>query len=122
MTQLYIFLVIQLTNLDRDTPVKYNSKLTQAAQKRADDMNETKFFSHDTLSGKENWSYITDEGYSYCKAGENLAVNFNTPWEMHRAWMESKGHRENIVNKNFKDIGIGVSGKYVVEYLAEPCN
>jgi hypothetical protein len=109
--------IISLTNASRIsfglTELKANSVLAKAAQSKADDMLEKGYFSHNTPDGKTPWDFIAAAGYSYLSAGENLAVNFVEAEDVENAWMNSPGHKANILNQTFQEIGIGISqGEY----------
>lgn len=86
-----------------------NSLLTSAAQAKANDMLAKQYFSHNTPSGETPWTFIKATGYSYVTAGENLAIDFTEAESVQTAWMNSPGHRANIMNKAFQEIGIGIS-------------
>lgn len=105
--------IINLTNESRRqyglNGLKENSILDQAAQAKADDMLAKGYFAHNTPDGKTPWDFIISAGYSYIMAGENLAVNFTEAENVETAWMNSPGHRANILNKSFEEIGIGIS-------------
>jgi hypothetical protein len=109
--------IINLTNQSRrqnsEGLLSENSELDKAAQAKADDMLARSYFAHTTPDGRTPWSFITGAGYSYLMAGENLAVNFTEAEDVETAWMNSPGHRANILNKDFQEIGIGISqGQY----------
>lgn len=90
-----------------------NGLLTRAAQNKANDMLARQYFSHNTPDGATPWTFIKDTGYSYITAGENLAIDFSEAESVQSAWMNSPGHRANILNKNFQEIGIGIAkGKF----------
>jgi hypothetical protein len=105
--------IITLTNESRQQfnvpALTENQVLDTAAQAKADDMLAKGYFAHNTPDGKTPWDFITAAGYSYLMAGENLAVNFNEAESVETAWMNSPDHKANILNKNFRDIGIGIS-------------
>ena len=106
-------LVIDYTNADRTNnqkqPLKINPLLAQAAQLKADDMAKRSYFSHEGPSGEAPWSWLDKVGYKYVYAGENLALDFFESSEVNQAWMNSPKHRENILDKKFTDIGIGLA-------------
>lgn len=90
-----------------------NEKLELAAQLKANDMAEKGYFSHYTPDGKSPWYFVNLAGYSYEDAGENLAVNFIDSEDVHRAWMNSPTHRQNILRSEFSEVGIATAkGKY----------
>lgn len=90
-----------------------NALLTQAAQMKAEDMARRGYFSHDSPDGLTPWYWFQKAGYEYLYAGENLAVGFFDSNDIVGAWMDSKSHRENILNARYTEFGIGVaSGIY----------
>jgi uncharacterized protein YkwD len=109
--------VFSLTNGSRTAyelpALTINNKLSSAAQNKADDMAAKGYFAHTTPDGHSPWWFIQNTGYSYITAGENLAVDFTQAENVETAWMNSPGHRANILNKNFEQIGIGIaSGQF----------
>jgi hypothetical protein len=105
--------IINLTNESRKqfslSALTENQLLNKAAQAKADDMLAKGYFAHNSPDGKTPWDFIVATGYSYLQAGENLAVNFSEAEDVETAWMNSPGHKANILNKNFQEIGIGVA-------------
>lgn len=109
--------VFSLTNDSRKENkiglLSWDDKLAQAAQEKADDMLDKGYFAHTSPDGRLPWDFITASGYNYLTAGENLAEGFIEAETTEEAWMNSPGHRANILNKNFEQIGVGISkGKY----------
>ena len=109
--------IIALTNASREgfqlADLQENSLLDSAAQVKANDMLAKGYFAHNTPDGKTPWDFILASGYNYITAGENLAVNFFEAETVEQAWMNSPSHRANILNKDFEQIGIGISqGQY----------
>lgn len=108
--------IISLTNQKRTQnglPVlTYNSRLAQAAGAKAANMIAENYWAHNSPSGKTPWSFISAAGYRYVYAGENLARDFDSASSVVNAWMNSPTHRDNLLDKNFKEIGVAVvSGK-----------
>lgn len=105
--------IIELTNEKREEfglpPLKENELLTKAAQEKAEDMIRNKYFSHNNPYGIAPWNWIEKNGYHYYYAGENLAMNFFDGKDVVEAWLNSSSHRENILNKNYKDTGVAVA-------------
>lgn len=84
-----------------------NSKLEQAAFKKAQDMFAKNYWAHYAPDGSTTpWQFILATGYNYKYAGENLAKDFNTSTSVVTAWMASASHRANLVSTNYKDIGV----------------
>ncbi|MEK7175843.1 MAG: CAP domain-containing protein [Patescibacteria group bacterium] len=87
--------------------------LTKAAELKASDMAEKGYFSHNTPDGKTPWYWFKKVGYNYRYAGENLAVDFMDSKDVTDAWMASPGHRANILNSRYTEIGIATAvGNY----------
>jgi uncharacterized protein YkwD len=86
-----------------------NTKLSKSAQAKADDMSAKSYFSHKSPSDKKWSDFIKEVNYDYIIAGENLANGFDTVPKMVDAWMNSPSHRENILNKEVLETGIGIS-------------
>lgn len=90
-----------------------NSQLVSAANAKASDMFANQYFAHTSPQGKTPWDFILAAGYNYVYAGENLAIGYTDSSELQNAWMNSPSHRENILNPNYRDIGIAaVNGEY----------
>lgn len=105
--------LLTLTNNERQTagagPLVINSKLSQAASKKAQDMFENNYWAHNSPTGKTPWVFIKSSGYKYVYAGENLARGFTTPEDVVRAWMASPDHRANMLSANYEDVGFAVA-------------
>ncbi|MFE2512963.1 CAP domain-containing protein, partial [Streptomyces naganishii] len=83
-------------------------QLDAAAQGHSDDMAARDFFDHTNPDGKDPGQRITAAGYRWSTYGENIARGQQTPESVMNSWMNSPGHRANILNCSFKDIGVGV--------------
>lgn len=104
--------IIRLTNIEREKnglpPITEDSRLNAAALEKAKNMFEENYWAHFSPSGKDPWGFINGAGYKFTYAGENLAKSFYQPDDVVKAWMASKTHRENILNKHYQHIGIAV--------------
>lgn len=104
--------IIRLTNIEREKngllPIEEDSRLNAAAFEKAKNMFSENYWAHFSPSGKDPWGFINGAGYRFSYAGENLAKSFYASDEVVKAWMASKTHRENILNKHYKNIGIAV--------------
>jgi uncharacterized protein YkwD len=89
--------------------LRNNLALQKAAQNKAEDMAKKEYFSHLSPEGKTPWYWIERSNYKYSSAGENLAAKFSDPEILVSRWMDSQAHRENILNSNFEDFGIGIA-------------
>lgn len=104
--------IIELTNSRRAenglSALVENSQLDQAAQAKASDMFAHDYWAHYSPQGKTPWQFINAAGYKYTFAGENLARDFSDPGSVVDAWMNSPSHRSNLLDKNFREIGVAV--------------
>ncbi len=103
--------VLDLVNRERTiaglNPLDNDDRLTRAARGHSEDMAQQNYFSHTSLDGRSPGDRIKAEGYSGFTYGENIAAGYSTPVAVMNAWMNSPGHRANILNPNFCDIGVG---------------
>jgi uncharacterized protein YkwD len=109
--------LITLTNQERTKhglkSLTYNKKLQAAAEAKAYDMLNKDYFDHVSPDGVTPWKFIDKSGYAYTKAGENLAIDFQTVAGAVPAWMDSPTHRANILKAEYKETGIArVKGEY----------
>lgn len=90
-----------------------NSLLINSAKAKAEAMLSANCWSHYCPDGKSPWDFFDDSGYIYLYAGENLAEGFENNEGVMNAWMNSLTHKENILNEQFNEIGIGFAyGNY----------
>ncbi|MEU3303119.1 CAP domain-containing protein [Streptomyces sp. NPDC006678] len=105
--------VVQLVNSERSkagcSPVTVNAKLTKAAQDHSKDMAAHRNMSHDGSDGSNPGDRITRAGYSWSTYGENVAYGYDTPEQVMAGWMSSPGHKRNILNCEFKEIGVALA-------------
>ena len=88
-------------------PLKFNTQLAALGGKYAQDMINRKFFAHNDPDGRSPFDRMKQAGISYSYAGENLAINSNVT-TAEQAFMNSPGHRANILSPNDTDVGLGV--------------
>lgn len=105
--------VINETNRYRQTEglvaLQYNEQLEQAAQRKLDDMFARQYFAHISPSGEGAAELAKEVNYQYIIVAENLALgNFVSDEELVKSWMDSPGHRENIMNTRYHEIGVAV--------------
>lgn len=106
--------IINATNAERLKagllPLKTNDKLDQSAKIKVDDMITNQYFEHTSPSGKTVVDLANEVGYDYVVLGENLAVgDFTNVQDLLTAWMNSPGHRANILSTSYQDIGVYVA-------------
>ncbi|MEU3063703.1 sigma-70 family RNA polymerase sigma factor [Streptomyces subrutilus] len=104
--------VVALVNKERAAagcgPLKEDGQLRAAAQGHSDDMAARDFFAHTSPDGKDPGQRTTAAGYRWSTYGENIAKGQQTAQSVMESWMNSPGHRANILNCSFKDIGVGI--------------
>jgi uncharacterized protein YkwD len=105
--------IIDWTNKQREkyglAPLKENQILDKTAMIKAEDMFENQYFAHESPSGEGVSDLAKKFGYDFLLIGENLAMgNFASDEDLVLAWMESPGHRENILNEKYQEIGVGI--------------
>jgi len=105
--------VIQQTNVQRAKyglpPLKENATLDVTAKKKVEDMFSNQYFAHASPNGLGVDDLAKNSGYEFIAIGENLAMgNFENDEVLVQAWMDSPGHRENILNNRYQEIGVSV--------------
>jgi hypothetical protein len=126
--------VIRLTNAQRMAnrlnALSENSTLDNAALAKGNDMLAKGYWAHFAPDGTSPWSFFLSFGYRYKYAGENLARDFQDASSAVNAWMNSPSHKENILNPNYQEIGIGVvegslagvDTTIIVQFFGTPLN
>jgi uncharacterized YkwD family protein len=110
--------VVELTNQERAKnglpALKLDVELSKVARDKSKDMQTKNYFSHTSPTYGSPFDMMKAYGVSYKSAGENIAMGQRSPEEVVQAWMNSQGHRENIMNPNFTHIGVGhvTTGNY----------
>ncbi|MBY8870904.1 hypothetical protein K7640_03490 [Micromonospora sp. PLK6-60] len=119
--------VVDLVNQERAKAgcqaLTVDAKLTQAAQAHSQDQADHKKMSHDGSDGSDAGDRLDRVGYAWRAYGENVAWNQQTPEAVMDAWMNSSGHRANILNCGFTEIGVGVArsnGPYWTQDFGTP--
>lgn len=102
-----IILINDLRVKNRMKPLRVQNELMLAARAHSRDMACHEFSSHKGSDGSSASDRVLARGYSFVVLGENIAMGFKTPEEVVRQWMKSSGHRKNILNPSFAEIGSG---------------
>lgn len=115
--------VLKLVNQERSKvglqPLKLSDKLTNIAYTKAKDMADKGYFSHNSPTYGSPFDMLKQFGVSYSYAGENIAAGQKSAEEVMNSWMNSSGHKANILNKNYTEIGVGFfrGGEYGTEWV-----
>ncbi|HEY6737062.1 MAG TPA: CAP domain-containing protein, partial [Candidatus Saccharimonadia bacterium] len=110
--------LLTLTNQQRAAnglpALRLDARLNQSATLKANNMFAEDYWAHVSPSGIQPWYWFQQAGYHYTYAGENLAKDFDTSDGVMQGWMNSPGHRANILNANYKDVGFSVENGTLV--------
>ena len=115
--------VLSLVNAEREkqglSSLTLSDKLTAVANEKARDMAENNYFNHTSPTYGSPFQMLQQYGIRYRSAGENIAAGQRTPEEVMQSWMNSSGHRANILNSSYTEIGIGyyAGGSYGTEWV-----
>ena len=111
--------VFQLVNQERTSrglePYAWNSRLAVASQRHAEDMAAQNYFSHTSLDGRNFGDRADDADYEGSPRGENIAAGQGSAEAVMDAWMNSDGHRSNILSTGSNEIGIGLEDLHWVQ-------
>jgi uncharacterized YkwD family protein len=103
--------VVELTNQERAKQglpaLEVDAELSKVAKEKSRDMQANNYFSQDSPTYGSPFDMMKQFGIEYSSAGENIAMGQPTPEEVVQAWMNSEGHRKNIMNSNYTHIGVG---------------
>lgn len=103
--------VIQLTNQERAKnglkPLAADWQLSRVARYKSADMRDKNYFSHTSPTYGSPFTMMKNFGITYRSAGENIAAGQRTPSEVVKSWMNSPGHRKNILSPTYTHIGVG---------------
>ncbi|WP_246599356.1 CAP domain-containing protein [Clostridium lacusfryxellense] len=105
--------VVTLVNQERSkqglAPLKENVKLSTVARTKSEDMAKNNYFSHTSPTYGSPFDMMKQFGITYSAAGENIAMGQPTAASVMDGWMNSPGHRANILSKDFTEIGVGIA-------------
>ena len=105
--------VLELVNKERSknglSPLTLDYSLSNVATKKSQDMINKNYFDHTSPTYGSPFDMMKQFGISYRSAGENIAKGQRTPQEVMNAWMNSAGHRANILNSSFTKLGVGIA-------------
>jgi len=105
--------VISIVNVERSkagvSTLKGNWQLSRIARYKAEEMRDKNYFSHISPSFGSPFDMLKSFGMTFSAAGENIALGQQDPGSVMTSWMNSQGHKENILNVNYTEIGVGVA-------------
>ncbi len=104
--------IITLINKERFdiglAPINKNEKLMKSALAKAEDMKRDQYFEHVSNQKIQPWFFVEEVNYRYEKFGENIALDYLSVNSVHRAFMDSVGHRANMLDEHFRDVGVAI--------------
>ncbi len=100
--------------------VVWDEKIVEASQIHSDDMNSNNFFDHQGSDGTNAGERLHRVKYSWQTWGENIAKGYDSEESVVAGWLDSPGHCVNIMNQDFIQMGIAVSGVYWTQVFAKP--
>lgn len=107
--------IVRLVNQERAkqgiSPLKENWEVSRVARIKSQDMATNNYFSHNSPIYGTPFKMLSDFGIRYSQAAENIATGQQTAQQVMNSWMNSSGHRTNILNPNYNQIGVGVARK-----------
>lgn len=105
--------VVELTNVEREKmgldPLQMYMPLMESARAKSEDMAKNQYFSHESPTFGDPFEQMEAAGIDYYYAGENIALGYRTPEAVVEGWMNSPGHRANILTPEYSHIGVGFS-------------
>lgn len=117
--------VLKLVNAERGKQglkaLSLNKKLNKVAEDKAKDMRDNNYFDHNSRTYGTPFDMMRSYGINFSTAGENIAAGQRTPEQVMESWMNSSGHRANILNKNYTQLGVGfcAGGSYDTYWVQE---
>ena len=103
--------ILKLVNAERSkqglSPLTLNWELSRVAKFKSEDMRDNNYFSHNSPTYGTHFQMMKSFGISYKSAGENIAAGQQSSAEVMQSWMNSSGHKANILSKNYTQLGVG---------------
>lgn len=117
--------VLDLVNVSRYRyklpPLEWNERAAEVARKHSLDMDANGYFDHvSATTGSDPFDRLKQANIKYKMAGENIAAGYTDAIEAHESWMNSPGHRKNVLEKGFSQLGVGVISDYYTETFLTP--
>ncbi|MBQ6207075.1 MAG: serine protease [Oscillospiraceae bacterium] len=115
--------VVRLVNVERAryglAALSADAELSRGARAKSQDMRDKGYFSHESPTYGSPFQMMKSFGISYRTAGENIAYGYSTPEKAVQAWMNSEGHRANILNSSYTRLGVGyvADGHYWTQWF-----
>jgi len=112
--------ILDMINLERSkrgiASLKWDDRLVASAKAKACDLRDRNYWDHKAPDGSYSWHYFFENKYFYRYAGENLCRDTNFS-DCMNLWMQSQKHRDNILDLDFKDVGVSECGVFIVQHF-----
>lgn len=106
------YILAELTNAERMArnlqPVRYDERVAAVARRHTRDMAAQRYFSHTSKDGRSLGDRMTQGGVPWSSVGENIAMRYHEEFSAHFGWLNSAGHRVNLLDPNWQYVGLGV--------------
>jgi uncharacterized protein YkwD len=103
------------------SPLLAHPSLEISATSKLADMIQKKYFRHQDVQAKLTWHFLTNTGYQYKRAGENLSFGLNTPWQVLQAWIDSPEHNALLLDSTFEHMGLASDCQALSSYAGGGC-
>lgn len=115
--------VLRLVNIERSkaglSPLKLSNELSSVATKKSQDMADNNYFSHTSPTYGSPFDMMKQFGINYTTAGENIAQGYSSAEAVMKGWMNSQGHKDNILSSKFGTLGVGYVNKGGTTYWTQ---
>ena len=115
--------VLRLVNIERSkqglSPLKLSNELSNVARMKSQDMADKNYFSHTSPTYGSPFDMMKQFGITYTSAGENIAKGYASAQDVMNGWMNSPGHKANILSSNFGTLGVGYVNKGGTTYWTQ---
>ena len=99
------------------SPLTLSARLSSGARLKSQDMRDNGYFDHTSPTYGTPFEMMAQLGITYATAGENIAMGYSTAEAVVEAWMNSVGHRANILSENYTQIGVGYVDGYWTQWF-----
>jgi uncharacterized protein YkwD len=103
------------------SPLKPSNELEQSARLKLEDMISKKYYRHQDIQGNDGWHFLKQAGYDYILAGENLAFQLNSEWQIISSWIESPDHNQQLLEPKYEDMGVVIDCSALKIYADGGC-
>ncbi|WP_458124714.1 CAP domain-containing protein [Paenibacillus sp. Z3-2] len=100
--------------------LQWDDHIASTARKHSQDMSDREYFNHSNPEGQSPFDRMKADGIVYSRAAENIAYGYIDAMDVHNGWLNSSGHRKNMLNGNLQRLGVGIFGTYYTQNFYTP--